>query len=159
MQTVNILTSNREAYQDHSTIYSEGGVDTVGVYGSLREGLPLHGHLDTSNLLGTYRVEGMKLMMGDYAGFPFCIVTQDPTDTAVVEVYSTEAAVIETLDWVESHPSWYRRTLVTTDHRLDTGQYLQFWTYSQTLPQLEEAGINQLVPSGDWTDYVTNGRQ
>jgi len=86
----------------------------VAVYGTLKAHGSNHGLIKESKFLGTGETDGIfnMLSMGSYP----CAVSG--TNKLEVEVYEVSADTLQQLDWLEGHPSFYRREPVII--RMDT---------------------------------------
>jgi len=88
----------------------------VAVYGTLKAHGSNHGLIKESKFLGTGETDGIfnMLSMGSYP----CAVSG--TNKLEVEVYDVSADTLQQLDWLEGHPSFYRREPVII--RMDSGE-------------------------------------
>lgn len=120
----------------------------VCVYGSLRRGWALHGHLATARHVGDGTVRGF--VMYDLGAYPAVVAHSDPRATIRGEVYEVDAATLRRLDRVESEGSLYHRRVVPV--RLDSGDVVQAHIYAMRPAMVREMGAWP-VHSGDWTAH------
>jgi gamma-glutamylcyclotransferase (GGCT)/AIG2-like uncharacterized protein YtfP len=124
----------------------------VGVYGSLRKGLGLHHAISHEESLGTVRVQGLSLRTrGSFTGYPYSVLTGNPEDEAVVELYKVTPETLRNLDMIEGHPSHYCRTLVRSDD-------VCFWVYQIEENSARADDITREVEGGDWTAFKQQER-
>lgn len=80
------------------------------VYGTLKSGHRNHDLLEDSEYLGEYHApKGYKLVVN---GLPYMLEDQEGKG-AYGELYEVRPSVMLACDRFESHPEWYKRTLIT----------------------------------------------
>jgi gamma-glutamylaminecyclotransferase len=108
------------------------------VYGSLRRGLHNHRLLSGAHFDGeAFTSRGFRLY--DLGSFPGMVA--EGTDRVHGEVFLVDMATLEALDRLESHPRFYRRTVIQLDDDVEAESYLL------TPQQVEGCS---LVRDGDW---------
>lgn len=125
----------------------------VFVYGSLRKGLGNSGILATSNMLRATATDDLMTMVS-LGGFPAVDRTVE-SSSIQGELYECAPDVMVRLDRLESNGSFYTRYPT----KLSTGETA--WCYfidgiAQKESNRRHMGI---VESGDWKEYVNNGRE
>lgn len=115
----------------------------VAVYGSLRQGLYNHYHLEKSEYITNGVVKGFG--MYSLGAYPTLTRKGEHTDV-VVEVYNVTGNTFVSLDALEGYPTYYNRKQV----RVDTpdGPTLA-WIY-----YMKRKISSALVLSGDWKKYL-----
>lgn len=116
-------------------------METVFVYGSLRQGQPNHRYLKGQEYLGEYKIVGFD--MYNVGSFPAIV-----PGSGIVrgEAYRVDDAALARLDRLEGHPRMYRREQVAIEGILIT---LLGWAY---VWQRSVSGM-VAVPAGDWVEY------
>ena len=120
------------------------------VYGSLMQGLELHGQLAGATFVARGRILGTLVSLGKYPG----LVEGDGDVRG--ELYRLDRAAmlcaIDELEEYDAHrpdESLYLR--VEREVRLDDGSIVRAWVYLYN----EDAGDAPAIASGDWRDAVT----
>jgi gamma-glutamylcyclotransferase (GGCT)/AIG2-like uncharacterized protein YtfP len=114
----------------------------VAVYGSLRKGLGNHHILGLSSFLGEVK-EKVPAKMISLGGFPGLLKAEEEADLTY-EVYKVTDSILDRLDRLEGHPSFYKRELIDTP----LGEAWIYW--------LQEERINrEEVEHGDWKRFVS----
>jgi len=109
----------------------------VFVYGTLRLGGSAHKHfLDGCTHLGRDQLNASLYDMGWFPAIKFA----DPDDSVVGDLFEVCEGVLDSLDSYESHPSFYTRTLVTTEGGVKAWAYVFNGSVSES----------NHIPSGDW---------
>lgn len=127
--------------------------DKVFVYGTFRQGFPLHQYLQRGvvRFLGKGRISGRLYDLGE---FPGALPSDSPTDEIEGELYQlgNASAQLGELDEVEEFDSdrpdeslFVRRL---TNVELESGERLKAWVYF--LPR--KPAKARLIPSGDYTE-------
>jgi len=80
----------------------------VFVYGSLKKGFPLQGHLLTSDYIGSVPIEGYTLHSA--GAFPYMVPCCN--GTVLGELYSVPQGILERLDRVEQEGTLYKRIVL-----------------------------------------------
>jgi gamma-glutamylaminecyclotransferase len=115
-----------------------GPLRRIFVYGSLRRGLHNYRLLSAAHFDGeALTCPGFRLY--DLGSFPGMVA--EGTDRVHGEVFGVDTATLETLDRLESHPRFYRRTVIRLDDDIEVESYL-------LTPQQVEG--RPIVPGGDW---------
>ena len=99
----------------------------VFVYGTLKNGFRNHHYLSGSRFLGTGRTTE-KYAMHTEGGIPF-VVENEQVSYIFGELYSVDGSVLQNLDRLEGHPTWYQRKEV--EICLDSGacSTMRAWMY------------------------------
>ena len=125
-------------------------MEKVFVYGSLMQGMRLHGYLEKSKFLGNGEIRG-KLFPNPFLQTLAPIVILDSSWGNVVqgEVYEVSQKTLKLLDRVEGHPYLYKR--VQEESKL--------WEASlQGYSVLRDTWIytwpTECVESGNWRTYL-----
>ena len=82
-------------------------MEKVFVYGTLKKGGRLNGHLDNSKFIEEKTLTGFK--MYNVGWFPGIIVTNNNEDVIHGEVYEVSPDTLNRLDMVEGVPHLYKR--------------------------------------------------
>lgn len=115
-------------------------MNRVFVYGSLKKNYGNHGFLEKSEFLGEAKTKA-EFTMISYGFFPACLT---PGNTEISgEVYDVTDAVLERLDRLEGHPSWYQRIRCETTLG-------EAWIYTMKKETLEKADKTIVIQSGVW---------
>lgn len=128
----------------------------VAVYGTLRTGESNHGLLTRCLSQGTFELKGyeMRVMSGvNLHSIPFIVKSDTPEAKVTVELFTPQVhqewpQILRELDWLEGHPDWYTRELVSV-----ADGYPRVWVYTFDQEQLDDAiahGRALTVPTGDW---------
>lgn len=118
-------------------------MQTVAVYGSLRQGFGNHLLLKTSEYLGTQTVNIPYKMISLWrASFPALLPVKENNEITI-EVYNVTEQTFQNLDRLEGYPSHYNRVEIETD-------YGNAWIYFQ---ERELENTNTIVKSGDWRQF------
>ena len=111
------------------------GPHRVFVYGSLLRGLHNHHHLKTATLVkeAARTTSAAYVMVDSGHGYPFALVDAkaragDARSALLGELYDVNDAVLASLDALEAHPDWYRRSQVAIE-----GEEAQAWVYLMEL--------------------------
>lgn len=89
------------------------------VYGSLRHDCYNHDILGDSIYLGTSKLLGFKLYKV-CRQYPAAIHTNNNNDVIVIETYKVSPTKLKDLDFLEGHPTYYKRIRTTCpDNNLD----------------------------------------
>lgn len=112
----------------------------VFVYGTLLSGEPNHRHLASARLVGEARTlpEFTLYSLEFYPG-----LVHVGHHTVVGEVYEVDEPTLAALDYLESHPRFYRRTAI----RLASGEEVE--TYLLTIEQVAGRSV---IASGNWKE-------
>lgn len=122
----------------------------VFVYGSLRPG---HGNARLWEREGRYvstpaTCAGLGLRH-HHRAFPYGFLI--PGEVTVGDLITgTDADLLERLDWLEGHPSHYRRVpiVVTTEE----GEQVEAWVYVGSRRDADDPSMRP-VPGNDWTEF------
>lgn len=87
----------------------------VAVYGSLRHGLHNHGRLISAERVGDDEVRRYRML--DLGFFPGLVPELTAKFLTKVEVYRVDDATLDSLDSLEGHPRFYRRTTTLTEQK------------------------------------------
>jgi gamma-glutamylaminecyclotransferase len=120
-------------------------METVFVYGSLRQGQGNHRILLGANLVGVGQTV-QRFHMRDLGAFPGIVPAPDG-GAIVGEVYEVPPTTLARLDRLEGVPAFYRRERVTVD--LADGRLVRAWVY--VLPP-ESVADRPTIPGGDWVE-------
>lgn len=104
----------------------------VAVYGTLKQGFGNHRLIDAEPVEHGV-VRGHRLYE---SGIPFLVEDKTSDYDVVVEVYDVDADTLESLDWLEGHPSFYCRKEL--DIILADGDVTSAWVYQYPHPSGEE---------------------
>ena len=112
----------------------------VCVYGTLKEGHCNSSALRNSSLLGTVKLTG-PFKMVDLQYYPALIPTDsDEKDrTITAEIWEVDEETLYSLDLIEGHPNYYKRTKIDTP-------YGKAWCYFLPLAYKDHPE----VVTGDW---------
>lgn len=121
----------------------------VAVYGTLMSSQHNHHLLGDSPCLGKAQADFYGTMLTN-GGFPYLTV-EDPDTKAKVELYAVNDDVLEDLDGLEGHPSWYERKQrhFTAEH----GEHVKAWIYLMPDPDGKLLAQASIVPDGDWLKF------
>lgn len=112
----------------------------VFVYGSLKAGHGNHALLEGATFLGRQSLSGRYAML-DIGYYPGVVEVADgPRRTIYGEVYRIDKPTLESLDLLEGHPNYYRRTKVGTDWK-------GAWCYFLPVEHMAHHGI---IEAGTW---------
>lgn len=112
----------------------------VAVYGSLRQGMGNHRILDGAELVGQYDVV-MRAKMISLGGFPG-LLKDDDFSPVTIEVYEVNDCILDRLDRLEGHPTFYKREETGTP----AGGAWIYWLQGDRL-------VQEVVEHGDWKRY------
>lgn len=114
----------------------------VAVYGTLRVGEGNWYHLlkDTSKHIGTFRIDGFKMVSNGC--FPYVFQGEG---AVTVDVFEVDNTTMSRLDRLEGYPVHYDRIEIDVDGKVA-------WIYVANLEKPYIKGL-EAVPSGDWMDY------
>lgn len=115
-------------------------MDTVFVYGTLKQGFGNHRLLRNSKFLGKAETQPIFTMIS-LGAFPAVLVDGDVAIKG--EVYEVDENTMQQLDWLEGHPNFYRRIQVSTTLG-------PAWMY--TIPS-DRSREHSRIPSGFWDGY------
>eukprot|EP00965_Chrysotila_dentata_P043154 1433362-Pleurochrysis_carterae.AAC.1 len=135
------------------------------VYGSLMRGLHNHRLVKNSQLIADMAITVQRdfFVVDTCRGFPFAVSGEysRPCDTLCPlrgELYLVDSVVLQALDALEGHPSWYCRRKIGLANGLPNA-----WTYILQSPeeiqaiQLDTSGdIFLPVRDNDWRMHFTN---
>ena len=82
----------------------------VFVYGTLKKGFGNHRRLGESPLVGKCSIPGTMYSLGPYPA----ITTEQPNGPVAGEIYEVTDSVLDSLDALEGHPTFYRRIKTET---------------------------------------------
>ncbi len=107
----------------------------VAVYGSLMSGMRNHNLLSDARFVGKGGFKGSMYSLGAFPG-----VNLSGEGLVSCEIWEVDDATLRHLDWLESHPDFYRRVRVDV-----AGQdcWVYEWPHENTLK----------IDSGDWREY------
>lgn len=108
----------------------------VFVYGSLKQGGWLHGHLAQSKFVKEDVLDGFR--MEAFGAFPVAIPCSESKISG--EVYEIDSTTLSGLDWAEGYPHFYDRKQVG-----DT------WVYFQEAPESRTEHPNLVENKGVYT--------
>ncbi|MBV5329983.1 MAG: gamma-glutamylcyclotransferase [Chlorobium sp.] len=97
------------------------------VYGTLKRGFSNHHFLMGSRFIGTGRTVE-KYAMHTEGGIPF-VVENEPVSYIYGELFSVDGAVLQSLDRLERHPTWYRRREIDICLDGGTNPPMKVWMY------------------------------
>ncbi len=109
------------------------------VYGSLTKPHWNNSLLDACEYLGSYKTISMFDLMQD-AALPYL----SPSGIYAVwgEVYEINETVLERLDWMEGHPTWYVRTPLSLQEAPWEGTELaEAYMYYHSVPGAQRASL------------------
>lgn len=88
-------------------------INTVAVYGTLKQGHGNHRLLSSAELLGSGHTEEDMLMVS-CGGFPAVHfeATHEESCPITVEVYNVDESTMQDLDWLEGYPNFYDRSQI-----------------------------------------------
>ena len=109
----------------------------VFVYGTLKRGYHNNAHLIESKFIKTTTIKGISLHAGGGWKFPFAM--RNPGGKITGEIYEVDNTTLKNLDYLESHPDWYRRK------QFNVGK-LKVWVYLNP----GEAMELPVIKSGVW---------
>lgn len=124
----------------------------VFVYGSLRKGCHNHFYLEKSEYIGTFRLNGFRLLKL-CSSYPTAIRTNNVNDEITVEVYEISDETLNTLDRLEGHPNsnlFYRQevNLMKPDKLNEYKGWIYYCTDEEVLSIRNKE--SKIIPSGDW---------
>jgi len=110
------------------------------VYGSLKQGYPLHHYLTESILSGSCSTAPGYAM---YSCGSFPCMIRDPENWIGVhgELYEVESGVLDAIDFVEGHPTMFAREEIV----LSDGQTAQAYIYQNPIDHMIH------YPEGVWS--------
>ncbi len=101
--------------------------DNLFVYGTLKEGYPLHGILGRQEFLGTYKT-APRFKLVTLGPFPAMIPAREGGIEVTGEVYKVDDDTLNYLDIVEGvHKGLYQRAFITVHDQL--GAEVKAWAY------------------------------
>jgi len=114
------------------------------VYGTLKRGFSNHHFLMGSRFIGSGRTVE-KYAMHTEGGIPF-VVESEQISHILGELYSVDGAVLQSLDRLERHPTWYQRREIMIC--LDGGATptIKAWMYFSHFHN------GKLITSGEFTE-------
>jgi gamma-glutamylcyclotransferase (GGCT)/AIG2-like uncharacterized protein YtfP len=101
----------------------------------------------------------------DFSSIPFVVKTGNDEDVITVEIFKSTHSrnfdpeyaykwgmTLTELDWLEGHPSWYKRELARTSDGSEV------WLYTMDEGQKEDyiQHSGHRVPTGDWLNPVAS---
>lgn len=115
------------------------------VYGSLKQGFPLHGIIEGREFVGTYKT-GPEFKLINLCAFP-AMVPANPGREITGEVYIVDNDTLHYLDVVEGvHRGLYSRLLVTVHDQLK--DKIKAWAYIAVNKALLSGA--EEITSGEW---------
>ena len=138
------------------------------VYGSMRQGQPNHYLLEEPGVrrVGWYTTMDRMYMIGlKSKSFPYVVTEQiheDLKPTPITgELYEITPAVLETLDAVEGHPTYYRRRpiVVFNEHEAKTrSAYMYILDNTELIEGIQKSFHTRFVPinNGNWIKFINN---
>ena len=149
--------------------YNLWSIKYVAVYGTLREGYHNHCLTEGLSLVGTGTVRGFDMFTMNSTGsdvfshIPFVSPSEDDAAAITVEIYTTDEVytecwsdIMDSLDHLEGHPTWYQRVAVQA--RLDgSTEEIMVWMYMFDDAMRDEYQADDhanYVPTGDWANPV-----
>lgn len=100
---------------------------TVAVYGTLKQGFGNH-RLIQQDPIAIGKVSGHRLYQ---SGIPFLVEDATSEYDVQVEVYEVDDEKLQSLDWLEGHPSCYCRKQLQVETEDDT---ITAWVYQYPHP-------------------------
>jgi len=116
----------------------------VGVYGTLREGCELHRAIQGAEFLFKTSVGGFIMLDGGV--YPFVIEDEDEDKKITVEFYKINVDLLNSLDFIEGHPSFYERRLYVIGG-------VKAWIYIASDKTKESILNYPVIESGDWVEH------
>ncbi len=117
--------------------------ENVFVYGTLRKDYWNHKYyLKNSKFVGKGRTKHKYALYAD--NIPY-VIENENISHIVGEVYCVDEETLERLDYLEGHPTCYKRKKVPII--LESGEEIEAWLYFYPEP------YGDLVESGDYKDY------
>ncbi len=130
----------------------------VFVYGTLRTGGRLNGHLKEQNLVGPATLSGFGMYPAGRGSFPG-IVPQDDLAPVVGEVWEVTPFCLDRLDWLEGHPRHYRRMEVAVNFTEPLPPHLEpyrpIYAYIHQMPP----DAPEWIETGDWLEYISRDEE
>lgn len=130
----------------------------VFVYGTLKKNHGNHGLLADQEFVGRDTID----FNGDFVclgGFPACVDRPKGNPVVVAgEVYKVDRPAIASLDWLEGHPDFYKRTLVKTrGGNLVFTYFLQTRGVGNTVEKITGTEFRCWRPSKEEREFWENG--
>jgi gamma-glutamylcyclotransferase (GGCT)/AIG2-like uncharacterized protein YtfP len=110
------------------------------------DGCGNHGRLQHSKYLGKAKTVSKYIMTG--SGIPF-VSKKIPMHHILGEVYEIDARTLESLDWLEGHPTNYCREIINV---IVNEEEKQAWLYFYE----SERNNGQVIENGDYRTYCKN---
>ena len=138
------------------------------VYGSMRKGQPNHRLLEEPGVqfIGYYTTLDPMYMIGlKSKSFPYVVTEQiheDLKPTPITgELYEITLAVLEKLDALEGHPSYYRRRPVVVFNVKEAKTrlaYMYILDNAELIEGIQESFHKRFVPinKGNWIKFINN---
>ena len=102
------------------------------VYGTLKQGYSNHRLMGNSKLIGTAKSLTPSYNMA-YVGFPYLF--EQGSSFVSGELYEvTDERVVQNLDWLEGHPSHFRREVHKFVPDANTDEVVEAWVYLNPRP-------------------------
>ena len=115
----------------------------IAVYGTLRKGFNLNGHLSKSKYIGEFKVKGFDLYISDRIP-----VIKKGTGEIIVEVYEISEYLLDDLDIIEGiNRGYYERKKIRIKN---------FDTYIYVGKSLSKNKDLIKIESGDYKEYYSN---
>lgn len=111
----------------------------VFVYGSLKKGFGNHSLIQQSKFIGAAETLPVFTMVS-MGSFPACMV--DGETIIKGEIYEVSDDTLQTLDWLEGHPRFYKRIKVATNLG-------ESWMYILNDPANSRS--SEVIKSGVWS--------
>lgn len=133
-------------------------LNLVFVYGTLKRGHGNHVLLENSDYLGeaVSELSRYEMRAPETGGFPFVTdvsVHSKNKGRILGEIYRVDDSVLDRLDLLEGHPSFYTRR-IRTFKLLDSGEVVAAWIYLH--PRVDYPLCDKIILSDGDEAYVWN---
>jgi len=114
----------------------------VFVYGTLRRGHANHAFIKNGRYMGTAETKEKYALYVDR--LPYLV--KEPVSHIIGELYEVDDETLRQIDWLEGHPTFYRRDLceVIAQDGTQASAYIYFYPYP----------TGELLKTGDFADYT-----
>lgn len=117
------------------------------MYGTIKKGFSNHFYVEHERFLGKGKLLDNKIFVLPNTPYPFVEEKSYPGAVVHGEVYQVQhQKTMDNLDYLESHPDFYRRTLNPV--KLSDGRIIKCWVYRVPF---ENDPNKQYLPTGIWT--------